>query len=369
MSSQSALLLTEIGKPVIKGSLPIPSEYELKDREILVKITAAGRKYNPSPIERDTNIVLTQSYILVAPLDQKFRDNGHPGIGSRLPAVISGEIVGEVIKGGPKNTFLPGTHVFSQALYNLPQGGGLQEYTILNGEYAAVVPDGIPDIEAVLYPINIVTATMSIFSSAGFGLPLPETDEAVDFYYAAQKVVIIGGGTNTGKLAVKLCKLAGIGTIVVIADPANKDLLKEFGATHVIARQDMNVEEQVRGIVGDDLQYVYDTFTFGNLSLGASMLSNSKKGIFVHNGIGQIPDTVLATKQEGHEDKQILGFSHFIPLFGRLLWEKIPGWLARGQIKPLTYKVIEGLDVVKVNYALDEYAAGRSGERYHVRIA
>lgn len=54
MSSQSALLLREIGKPVIKASLPIPSEYELNDREILVKITAAGRKYNLSTIARDT---------------------------------------------------------------------------------------------------------------------------------------------------------------------------------------------------------------------------------------------------------------------------------------------------------------------------
>ncbi|KAJ5889676.1 Dehydrogenase [Penicillium tannophilum] len=307
-------------------------------------------------------------YHLRPPLDQKFRDNGHLGIGSRLPAVISGDIVGEVIGGGPSNRFSPGTHVFSQALLNLPQGGGLQEYTILNGEYAAAVPDGIPDVEAALYPINIVTAAMSVFSSAGFGFPLPETDEAVGFDYAAQNVVIIGGGTNTGKLAVQLCQLAGIGTIVVIAGPANENLLKEFGATHFIARQDTDVEEQVRGIVGDNLQYVYDTFTFGDLSLGASLLSNSKKGIFAHNGIGQIPDTVLAMKQEGLEDKRILGFSHFIPSFGRSLWEKVPGWLSRGQIKPLTYKIIEGLDVEKVNYALDEYAAGRSGERYHVRI-
>lgn len=274
-----------------------------------------------------------------------------------------------MINGGPNNTFSPGTHVFSQALYNLPQGGGLQEYTILNGEYAAAVPDGIPDIEAALYPISIVTVAMSLFSSAGFGFPLPGTDEAVGFDYTAHKVVIIGGGTNTGKLAVQLCKIAGIGTIVVIAGPANEDLLKEFGATHFIARHDMNIEEQVRDIVGDDLQYVYDTFTFGDLSLGASMLSNLRKGIFVHNGIGKIPDTVLAKKQEGLEDKRILGFSHFLPLFGRLLWEKIPGWLARGQIRPLAYRIIEGLDAEKVNHSLDEYAAGRSGVRYHVRIA
>lgn len=59
MSFQSALLLTEIGKPVSRGSLPIPSEYEFKDQEILVKITAAGRKYNLDPIDREAKILLT----------------------------------------------------------------------------------------------------------------------------------------------------------------------------------------------------------------------------------------------------------------------------------------------------------------------
>ncbi|KAJ5570177.1 Dehydrogenase [Penicillium hispanicum] len=346
MSTQSALALTEIGKPLAKITLPIPNN-ELKDHELLVKITAAG----------------------LAPLDQKFRDKGHLGIGSRLPAVISGDIVGEIVKKGPSSTFQIGDHVFSQMVFSLNQAGGLQEYTILNGEYAAVVPAGIPDTEAALYPINLVTAVMSFFSAAGFGLPLPETPDATGFDYLSQKVVIIGGGSNIGKLSVQLARFAGFGTIITVASASSAELLKSLGATHAIARQDVNIEAQVRAIVGDDLLYVYDTFTFGDLSLGASLLSNSKKGIFVYNGTGQIPEAILEKKTAGLEEKRILGFSHFIPEFGRLFWGKISGWLAEGKIKPLAYKTIEGLDADKVNFALDEYAAGRSGERYHIRIA
>jgi NADPH2:quinone reductase len=83
-------------------------------------------------------------------------------------------------------------------LFKLPTGGGLQEYTIINGLYTAAVPAGITDDEAALYPINAVTSAMSLFSSAGFGLPFPGTSEAAAFDYTSQKVVIIGGGTNTG---------------------------------------------------------------------------------------------------------------------------------------------------------------------------
>jgi NADPH2:quinone reductase len=209
---------------------------------------------------------------------------------------------------------------------------------------------------------------MSLFSAAGFGLPFPGTPEAVGFDYTSQKVVIIGGGTNTGKLAIQLANLAGIGTIIAIASPFGEPLLKSFGATHVIARQYSDIESQVRHIVGDELLYVYDTFTSGDQSLGVSLLSNSKKGIFVHVTPGKASDAVLAKKKGGIETKHVRGFSDFFPQFGQLFWKQFPIWLETGEIKPLKYKVIEGLDASKVNEALDEYREGKGGERYHVRI-
>jgi NADPH2:quinone reductase len=290
-------------------------------------------------------------------------------IGSRLPAVLAGDLVGTVVKNGPDACFPVGTHVFSQMLFKLPTGGGLQEYTIINGLYTAAVPAGITDDEAALYPINAVTSAMSLFSSAGFGLPFPGTSEAAAFDYTSQKVVIIGGGTNTGKLAIQFARLASIGTIIVIASPSGAALLKSFGATHVIARQDSDIESQVRRIVGDELLYVYDAFSSGEQSLGVSLLSNSKKGIFVHNAGGNASEAVLAKKKGGVETKHVQGFSDFIPEFGQLFWKQFPIWLETGEVKPLKYKVIEGLDAAKVNEALDEYGEGRSGERYHVRIA
>lgn len=45
MSAHSALLLTEVGKPLIKGAPTKLQDHELKDKEVLVKITAAGREH------------------------------------------------------------------------------------------------------------------------------------------------------------------------------------------------------------------------------------------------------------------------------------------------------------------------------------
>jgi hypothetical protein len=46
MPDQTALALTEIGKPLIKIRLPIPYDYELKEQEVLVKVTATGRTFH-----------------------------------------------------------------------------------------------------------------------------------------------------------------------------------------------------------------------------------------------------------------------------------------------------------------------------------
>lgn len=262
-----------------------------------------------------------------------------------------------------------GSHVLSQQLYQYPTGGGLQEYTLINPLYAVVVPSGISDIEAALYPINAMTSAVGLFTVNGLNIPFPGTPESKSFDYASQKLVIIGGGSNTGKLAIQFGKIAGIGTIITTASLSSAEELKSYGASHVIARQAPNVEEQVRAIVGDELLYVYDTFSAGDISLGVSLLSNSKKGTIAHLLIGTANETVTAQKKAGFEAKRLQGFSHAIPEFGQMFWKQFPSWLESGKVKPLRYKVIEGLDADKVNKALDEYRDGKGGDRYHVRIS
>ncbi len=44
MSSQSAVAVTEVGKPVTKIILPKPEESDLAEYELLLKVSIAGRK-------------------------------------------------------------------------------------------------------------------------------------------------------------------------------------------------------------------------------------------------------------------------------------------------------------------------------------
>lgn len=363
MATQKALVVTEIGKSLVETTFNIP---EPQEHQILIKVTAAGRKYLPSSSSRQ--ILISQ----VAPLDQKLRDQGLFNLGASLPAVVSLDLVGIVVKHGPNvspSTFPIGSHVFSQGIMGAWHLGGLQEYTLIDARYAALVPSRISDTDAALFPINAATSFIALFGDSGLGIPFPPSS---GFDYKSQSILIIGGGSNCGKLAIQMARIVGIGCIITTASPAREEELKRYGATHVIDRHasESEIKKQIQDLVGDELVYVYDTMTSGDHSFAASLLSNTKNGILAHLLLGKVSEDVLSRKKGGFEEKQIFGSAAAHPKLGELFWKLYPEWIESGKVEVFESKVIEGLDVKKVNEALDEYRDGTAtGERWHVRVS
>lgn len=93
------------------------------------------------------------------------------------------------------------------------------------------------------------------------------------------QLLVVGGGSNCGQIGVQLAKLAGISNITVVG--GDEKLLKSLGATHVIDRHgsEDDVVKQVRGVVGDDLLYAFDTVNLPDgLGVALRSLSSSKQG-------------------------------------------------------------------------------------------
>jgi NADPH2:quinone reductase len=272
--------------------------------------------------------------------------------------------VGIVIKSGKEVPFPVGSHVFVQ---QDPFKGSLQEYAIADGRYAAIVPEGIPDVEIALYPVNAVTAAKSLFSPEGLNFPFPGTAEAANFDFSAQHIVILGGGTNCSKLAIQFARLAGIGTIVAVASVSGGPLLRDLGATHVIDRRSASIKDQVHAAIEGEVLNVFDTY--GNLDLGVSLLSEKQEGTLVHITHGKAAEEVIAKKKAKFEQKFLRGNSDSNAVFGKQFWKQFPLWLKAGDFKPLSYNVIEGMNVKKVNEVLDSYRDGKGSDRYHIRLS
>jgi NADPH2:quinone reductase len=286
-----------------------------------------------------------------------------------LPAILSFDLAGIVVKTGPGVDFPLGVHVFAQSWFkHFSTCGGLQEYAIVDPLYSSIVPSNITDLDAVVFPMNATTVAYALFSSKGHGIPFPGTPESKSFDYKSQKLVIIGGGTNTGKLAIQLARIAGIGTIVAVASLSSEAELKSLGATHVVARQASDIKSQVRAIVSDDLVYTLDTFNKNDdLALAVSLLSDSKKGTLIHLVPGKPLDVEAQGKPAGYEQKWIGGYSNLIPEFGQLWWKQLRAWLESGELKILKYNVIKGLDAEKINKAIDQIGTW-SNQRFHISL-
>lgn len=346
MSTQKAVVLTELHKPVtLTTTHPIPQP---SANQIQIKVTIAG----------------------LNPHDEKSQSWGL-FVEGKLPAVLAADVVGIVSKLGPDVTkFAVGDRVVSHASFVDPATAqnGLQEYAVADTFAAAKIPDSISDDQAATLPTNIIAPLVALF--AELKIPAPWTEAAKTFDYAAQTVLIVGGGSSTGKYGVQLAKIAGIGRIIVVG--GKEDELKKFGATHVLdrhAEQD-DLVKQIRDITGDDLVYAYDSVNgVEGQILAVKALSNEKKGGLARLlPMGPIDASKAPGKKAGFDTHDVYGSSHGHVELCTAFWEHVREYLTSGKITTLGFTVKKGLTAENANEILDAYREGKPITKTHIHF-
>ena len=347
--SQKALVLEKIGQPAVIIERPIP---EPNENEVLVKVAVAG----------------------INPHDGYSKAMGL-FVEKTLPTPFAADIVGEVVKLGPKVTkFQIGDTVFGFGDPQDPNQLGTQEHCCLDVDQAAKKPSNVSLDEAATFPLNPMTSYFAMFSIQGLNLPFPwpGKDETVD--NSGVTLVIIGAGAATGKFALQLTKLAGIGRVIAIASKSNESQLKSRGATHVIDRHQSldEIDKEVRAIVGDDLTMVYDCIggANGGQTLGAKLLSNSKRGtLAVLVLAGTVDESNIGPKRAGYDRKPVLCVTKMFKDVSVPFWNQLPTWIEKNDLSPTTWQVVDGLDAKKINDLLDGYVQhGKNQLKPHVHI-
>jgi NADPH:quinone reductase-like Zn-dependent oxidoreductase len=346
--SQKALLLEKPGQPMVLAERPIP---EPKENQVLVKVAIAG--INPH-----------DGYSKAWGLFVK----------DSLPTPLAVDIVGDVVKAGPKVTkFHVGDTVFGFGDPWTPDELGTQEYCCLDVDQTAKIPSNVSPDEAATFPLNPMTSFFAMFTGQGLDLPFPWPGKRGNIDNSGVTIAIIGGGSATGKFALQLAKLAGLGRVITIASKSNEAQLKSLGATHVIDRHQSldEIDKDVRVIVGDDLTMVYDCIggANGGQTLGAKLLSNSKRGILtilVH--AGTVDESQIGDKREGYERKPIICRTKEFKDVSVPFWNQLPTWIENNDLSPTTWQVVDGLDAKKINDLLDGYVQGRAALKPHVHI-
>ncbi|KAH9847262.1 GroES-like protein [Lenzites betulinus] len=313
-SQQKALLLQTKQGQFVVSDRPVPTP---ASGEILVKNETTG----------------------LNPVDWKIQAYGV--IVGVYPAVLGIDAAGTVEAVGAGVTqFNSGDRVlYEGALDN--DHATFQEYTIIHADLVAKLPTSLTLEQGAALPLAITTAAIGLYHQAGGPLLTAPWVEGGKGKYAGKPIVVVGGSSVVGSLAIQLASLSGFSPIITTASLRNGPLLEGFGATHVLDRNlaASDLRDEVVKIAGGTVSVVFDAISLPETQNAAfDLLAPGGKLILVGSSVLDDPNA------DGRGVVTVAGLVH-APAnveFGKVLYASLPDLLGSGDLKPLRTEVLSG---------------------------
>ncbi|KAJ3295221.1 hypothetical protein HDU79_009661, partial [Rhizoclosmatium sp. JEL0117] len=211
------------------------------------------------PTLKDDNILVQTKAVALNPTDWKHIDYlASPG--ARVGCDYSGVVlaVGSKVTNGLK----VGDRVWglvhgSNAVDH--EDGGFGEVITARGDIQSRIPDNLSFEEAATLGVGVFTVGQGLYQSLGLPLPSLENPPAASDNY----ILIYGGSTATGALAIQYAKLSGW-KVVTTASPRNFDYLKSLGADKVFDYNSPTVAADIRAYTNNAIKHVFDCVSEGS---------------------------------------------------------------------------------------------------------
>ncbi|MCJ1474125.1 hypothetical protein MMC13_002783 [Lambiella insularis] len=177
------------------------------------------------------------------------------------------------------------------------EDGAFAEYIVVKGDIQMHIPESLSFEEAATLGVGISTVGQALYQSLKIPLPSHPTKEAFP-------ILIYGGSTATGTLAIQFAKLSGL-SVIATASPHNFSLCKKLGADAVFDYNDPDCAEKIKEF-SNDIRYAFDTIA--NESTGAictaALASNSAVPLLYSSLL-----PVKRLPREGVENKYTLAYT------------------------------------------------------------
>ncbi|KAF5660666.1 zinc-binding oxidoreductase [Fusarium heterosporum] len=225
----------------------------------------------PIPHLREDYILVKTRAVAINPADWKMIDYAaSPGQNAGF------DYSGVVVKAGSlvQDRFQPGDRVAGfvhgcNALNH--EDGAFAEYLTAKGDVQIKIPDTVSFETAATLGAGVLTAGQSLYQS--LGLPLPKS-EATD-----KSVLIYGGSSATGSLAIQFAKLSGF-QVITTCSPAHEDWLHELGADHIFDYKSPTCVSDIRTVTHNELSYSLDTIGTKDTAKICCDAMGAQEGIF-----------------------------------------------------------------------------------------
>jgi len=233
------------------------------------------------------------------------------------------------------------------------EDGAFAEYITAKGDIQIKTPDNLSDEEASTLGVGVTTVGQSLYQSLKLPLPNKPTSEKII-------LLIYGGSTATGSLAIQYAKLSGL-TVVVTCSPRNFDYVKSLGADAAFDYKSPTCAKDIREWSSNSIAYALDCIaidTSPEITVNAMSPSGG-----VYTSLLSVPPETINKVNPKVEVKSTLGYTVIgesfkyrtidIPAkpedfeFGKMFWGLTRGLLEQGKIKvhrPSVNKYGKGFD-------------------------
>jgi len=152
------------------------------------------------------------------------------------------------------------------------EDGAFAKYITAKGDGQIQIPSNLSFEQAATLGAGMITISQGLYK--WLELPLPPAVISPNF-----PILIYGGATATGVLAIQFAKLSGCQPIIATASPNNFEFLKELGAEYVFDYHDAEAcVKQIRDVTGDSLTHVLDCIGAEDICVPA--MSTSIDGVY-----------------------------------------------------------------------------------------
>ena len=205
----------------------------------------------PKPTLRDDYILVKTVAVALNPTDWKHVDF-MPTEGALCGCDYAGiieEVGTKVDKPWKKGDRVCGFCHGANALQR--EDGAFAEYIVAKGSIQMAIPENMTFEAAATLGAAIVTVGQALYQS--LQLPLPNAAPAQEPF----PVLIYGGSTATGTIAIQFAKLSGA-TVITTCSPRNNELVKALGADEVFDYRDEACGEKIRASTSNKLLHALD---------------------------------------------------------------------------------------------------------------
>ena len=150
------------------------------------------------------------------------------------------------------------------------EDGCFGEYAVAKADVQCKLPDNISDEDASTLGVGVTTVGQGLYQS--LGLPLPGSGKA------NEPLLIYGGSTATGSLAIQFAVLSGC-QVITTCSQRNFPFVKALGAAEAFDYNDPDCAKKIREYTKDNLTLAFDCIAEGSSPKISSEAISSKGGV------------------------------------------------------------------------------------------